>query len=580
MHRLGLLERLPLHWLLPLAFFLIGLLYWYAVPNFEASDTIQHVGMIKWIAENGALPLQSGEHEHLYGQEASQPPLYYLLMTPVWQLLDTSDFDDRFRKSPFTIVGDPLRLGNRNQILYKQPYPPDLSGSSLALYSIRLLSLVMGAVTVGVVFQSARTVMPEEPGIAVLAAGLTAFNPQFIFISASVSNDNLVNMLAALIAWQMLVMLRHGFQTRRSLVLALLIALASLSKLSGLVVGVVVGLAAIWLLIRTRDRRGFCILVSALLLFWLVIAGWWYGRNLMLYGELFGTARMLDFFGRRSITPLRLFAEEFRGLRVSYWAVFGAFNIVVDELFYLLMDLLTVTGALGLIVFLARQRRSTRVITAVCFLGIMLVLGAGTLIAWSLQTWASTGRLLFPYITSASLLMALGIHALRLHKPLIIAPMLVFSLLAPFVYIIPNYDHPPVVGQLPASAAIADVQWKDIRLTAYEIPQRREWAAGDEIPISLYWRTEAQSPLAYALVLSLIDTHGSEIMSFETWPGWGTFPHPWMTLDTDYRDDYLMQIPADAEAASDIYLSIRWYVFPDGPDLPALLDSGQELKGL
>ena len=573
------LERLPLHWLLPVIFFLVGLLYWYASPNFEASDTIQHVGMIKWIAEHGTLPLQSADHANLYGQEASQPPLYYLLMTPIWQLVDTSDFDDRFRKSPFTIVGDPLRLGNRNQILYKQPYPPDLSGSSLALYIIRLLSLVMGAVTVGAIFQSARTVMPEEPGVAVLAAGLAAFNPQFIFISASVSNDNLVNMLAALIAWQLLVMLRDGFQTRRSLLLALLIGLASLSKLSGLVLAVAIALAAIWLLIRTRDRRGFVILASALLFSWLVIAGWWYARNFMLYGELFGTATMLDYFGRRSITPLRLFVEEFRGLRVSYWAVFGAFNIVVDELFYRLMDLLTLTSALGLVGFLARQRKSTRVITAVSFLGILLALGAGTLVAWSLQTWASTGRLLFPFITSASLLMALGIHALRLPKPLIIAPMLVFSLLAPFVYIIPNYDHPPAVVQLPASAVSADVQWEDIRLTAYEIPQPREWAAGDEIPISLYWRTEAQSPLAYALVLSLTDSHGQKITSFETWPGWGAFPHPWMTLDRDYRDDYLMQIPADAEAATEIYLDIRWYVFPDGPDLPAVLESGQELEG-
>ena len=79
MNRIEAWLSLPLHRLLPLAFFLIGLLYWYAVPNFEASDTIQHVSMIKWIAENGALPLQSGEHEHLYGQEASQPPLFYIV---------------------------------------------------------------------------------------------------------------------------------------------------------------------------------------------------------------------------------------------------------------------------------------------------------------------------------------------------------------------------------------------------------------------------------------------------------------------------------------------------------------------
>ena len=267
-------------------------------------------------------------------------------------------------------------------------------------------------------------------------------------------------------------------------------------------------------------------------------------------------------------------------MRVSYWAVFGAFNIGVDELYYRLMDLLTLAGAVGLIVFVARHRRSARVITAVCFLGILLALGAGTLIAWSLQTWASSGRLLFPYITSASLLLALGIHALRLPKLLIILPILVFSLLAPFVYIIPNYDHPPAVEQLPDSAARADVQWEDIRLTGYDIPARRTWQAGDEIPITLYWRSRDHSPLAYALALRLIDAQGGEISSFETWPGWGTLPHPWMALDTDYRDDYVMQIPADAEDSPELELEIRWYVFPDGPDLPALLASGEEMESL
>ena len=84
-------------------------------------------------------------------------------------------------------------------------------------------------------------VAPGWQGVWLLAGALTAFNPQFIFIRASVSNDNLINMLAALMAWQMLVMLRDGFERRRSLVLALLIALAALTKLSGLVVGAVVG---------------------------------------------------------------------------------------------------------------------------------------------------------------------------------------------------------------------------------------------------------------------------------------------------------------------------------------------------
>lgn len=643
-------RALPFHWLLPLAFFLFGLVYIYAAPNFEASDTVQHVGMIKWIAETGTLPVQTGDHEHLYGQEASQPPLYYLIMAAVWKAFDTSDFDARYLPSPFTVIGEPSGRGNRNLVIYKQPYPPDLRGASLALYVIRLLSLGMGAGAVWAVYQSARVVLPGEVGVAVLACSLTAFNPQFLFISASVSNDSQVTMLAALIAWRTLVMLRDGFEARRSLALALLVALASLAKLSGLVLGAAVGLAALWLVVRRRDWRGFFGLIFAMLACWLLIAGPWHARNLTLYGELTGTSTMLDFFGRRSITLGRLIAEEFQGLRVSYWAVFGAFNIVVDELFYRLMDLLCAAGALGIIAFLANfmrgihhipsqvtawltqknvpvktricrgepvarpsnsnsfrlgrlaesslqttsrfgvgqerdredtgcrhRERRTALLEAVGFLSMLLALGAASLIAWSLQTWASTGRLLFPYITAISLLLALGIHALRIPKLLIIAPILVFSLVAPLIYIMPNYDHPPAVARLPAAAKPSNARWGDLRLSAYELPERRTWRAGDEIPITLYWRAEAQSPLAYALVLSLVDEAGDALDRIETWPGWGTMPHPWMALDTDYRDDYIMRIPADAPA-TELYLDIDWYVFPDGPDLEAELETGEALE--
>ncbi len=581
MNRLRWLERLPWQWLLPLLFMLVGLVYLYAAPNFEASDSAQHIGVIKWIAERGQLPEQSPDHAQLFGQEASQPPLYYLLMAQVWQAFDTADFNERYRPSPFTAIGVPARRGNRNLLIYKQVYPPDLRGSSLALYAIRFLSLCMGAGAVAAVYQAARTALPGQAGIALLAASLTAFNPQFLFISASVSNDALINLLAALLAWRMLLMLRDGFESRRSLLLALLIALAALTKLSGLTVAAVVGLAALWTLAQRRDYRGFAFLAGATIALTLLIAGPWYLRNLSLYGELFGTSTMLDHFGRREITPWRLAVEEFQGLRVSYWAVFGAFNILAHEAYYHLMDLLSLIGAAGLLACLARNRPAKPLLTALAFLALLLLFGAAMLFWWSLQTWASTGRLLFPYITSISLLLALGLSAWRIPTPLVAAPLLAFSLAAPFLYIMPNYDHPPPVERIPERATAADAQWGDLRLTGYEIPPPTDvWRAGDRIPLAFYWRAEAQSPLAYALALSLLGADGAALVSFETWPGWGTFPHPWMTHHTDYRDDYIMEIPAGAAETPVLQLEIRWYVFPDGPELEAVLASGERMEAL
>lgn len=570
------LRGLPYQWLLPLCFFCLGLIYIYAAPHFEASDSIGHVGMIKWIADHdGALPVQSTGHAQLFRQQASQPPLYYFMMAAIWKALEPSDFDEFFRLSPFAIVGDPMRLGNRNRVFYRQPYPPNLhQGTSLTLYVIRLVTLGMGAVAVAAVYQSARTVMPGRVEFAALACALTAFNPQFIFISASVSNDGLVIMLSALITWQTLVMLREGFQRRRSLVLAMLIPLASLAKLSGLVFAALVILAGIWIFIRTRDRRGFFVLLGAVLVLWLVIAGWWFLRNLALYQELFGTAAMLDYVGRRHAALPQLLAGEFQGLRISFWGLFGAFSILTQDIHYQLMDALTLVSAAGFVVFAAKHRHDRFILTAICFLVIILAVACLTLVWWTLQTTASTGRLLFPYITSISLLMAMGLMALRIPALLVALPMFAFSIAAPFLFIIPNYDHPPTVDELPASAQQTFARWDEITLIGYELKALERKASGLEIPLTLYWRAQRESTVTRALFISLVDSEGSPVTRLETFPGWGTLPTRWWRPNTIYRDDYILQLPEDAAAPAQ--LRIGWYPFPGGGDMPPVLASGEE----
>ncbi len=235
------------------AFVGLALLYAYAVPVFESPDETTHVGMVQTIATTGQLPVQQVGEETIYAQEGSQPPLYYLIAAQIMRLFDRSDFAQALAKNPHAIVGIPGAVGNKNITLHDQLYPPALHGTVLAVYALRLFSIVLGAVSVTAIFHSGRLLAPQHPGVALLAAGLTAFNPQFLFISASVNNDNLVTALNCLVLWQVLVMLRDGFSTRRSVLMAVLLALAGISKLSGLVLLPVVALAALWVGFRRRD---------------------------------------------------------------------------------------------------------------------------------------------------------------------------------------------------------------------------------------------------------------------------------------------------------------------------------------
>ncbi len=569
------LRAMPFQWLLPLAFFSVGLLYLYGTPHFEASDSDEHVGVIKWIAETGMLPVQSAQHDHLHAQEASQPPLYYLLMAPVWSAMDTSDFDDFFQFNPLVYMGDPERLGNRSLAFYRQPYPPDIRGASLALYVIRLLTLGLATLSVAAMFQSARTALPGRPGFAVLATALTAFNPMFLFISVSVSNDVLVTTFASLACWLALLTLRLGFDSRRSVILGILIGLAALSKLSGLALAPVVALAGAWLLWRTGDRRGFVILIGAITLAPLLLTGWWFLRNLALYGELFGTATMLENFGGRNIPLARLLLEEFEGLRISYWGLFGSFSIFTHRIHYLLMDALSLLGFLGLLVFLAQHRRDRLMLSIVGFLASYLALGGVTLIWWALQTTGSTGRLLFPYSIAIGILLALGIRALRVPAALIVLPMFAFSIAAPFAYIMPQYDHPPPVKRLPDSAVETTIRWGDITLVGYEAPTEARWSPGDEIPLTLYWQPLKATDELQALFISLINADGAALATIDSFPGWGTLPTTWWQRAVIYKDDYILQIPEEAQGASNVRLHIGWYPFPGGANIQPALGSGE-----
>ncbi len=124
--------------------------------------------------------------------------------------------------------------------------------TALAVHLIRFFSILLGAGTVTCTYLIARSLFPDQPAVALGATAINAFIPMFVFISASVNNDNLVVFLSAVVLWLLVGIVQRGGSAKRLLGVGIVIGLAALSKLSALGL---LPLAALALLLR-RDRAG------------------------------------------------------------------------------------------------------------------------------------------------------------------------------------------------------------------------------------------------------------------------------------------------------------------------------------
>jgi hypothetical protein len=562
--------------LLSTLFIILGGIYAWATPPFEASDEYWHFGMVEYIHDHQSLPVQDPDApDTLYRQEGSQPPLYYALAAMLISPFDLSDIDDYRVPNPHVRAGQPDSTNNKNFVLHDVPNRYSAQ-SMLAVTIVRLFSIGLGLVTVLCVYANTRLIAPTTPYVALLAAGLLAFNPMFLFISASINNDNLVTALSGIVIYLMLRMLQDGFDNRRSVWLALLVALATLTKLSALVLVPVVVLAALWVAYRDNEWRGLVILGSLMAGIWAVMAGWWYLRNIQLYDELFGTSMMVKIAGSRAESfALSTALDEFEGFRWAFWGVFGVFDLIVPyHLFYLLLDVLVLVAGVGL---LSRFRRKDRV--HISFLSLIVLIGFIAFIQWTAQTYASQGRLLFPYNAAILPLLAIGLYEAfrggnwainrilpQLHIPPwgILWPTVGLGLVAlilPFTLIAPAYKTPAPITTLPGSATPIYARYGDVELVGYDAIDQR-YLPGDSVPVTLYWRVIAPSVQNNSLYLTFVDLDGTGIGKVDSYPGGGRLLTSRWEVGTLYSDTYEIVIDAEASGRYPLRLQVGWWHYP------------------
>jgi 4-amino-4-deoxy-L-arabinose transferase-like glycosyltransferase len=579
-------------WFILVVFIALAWAYGLVMPPFENLDEVEHFAAIRYVADTGSLPVHDPalQEQYLYRQEASQPPLYYILMGGLTRLLglSTDDANSYLLSNPFVACGPSDNPYNKHA-LYHNPSRDAFpwKGALLALHVLRALTPLLQLVTLVSVYAIARLILPQYPYVAPLAAALTAFNPQFLSVASGVNNDNLVTPLATLGLYLALLTRQRGLSPRRSLGLGFLAGLAGLSKLSGLLLLALIGLILLEMLYRSNTRS----LISNILTHGLLIGGttiiitsWWFWRNWQLYRDLTALEPMLKLVGRREAMFSPLFESElmFR----SFWGQIAC--SFFNERFYLFFGLLTAVGLIGgLICWWREKDRSSRggMLFLVLWFGIILAGWA----RWDALTPAPGGRLLFPAIAATSTLLAYGLLNLwplawRGRVALVAVVMLAAAALAtlcwelrPFFALPRTYtsDRAPDISY-PLEATFDTT----IGLLGYDAEIQGQTP---HLDVTLYWQALVPISQDYVLAIQLtspLPGDDSLRFNYNTWPGRGNYPTTAWSPGRIIADHYHFRLPESDAPTQAWQLLVAFYEKESGERLPAHIGEQDVGRGL
>lgn len=555
----------PRAWLafILIAYLVITLGYSVFNPLFEAPDEHWHYFTAQSIADTGHFPYVADVYDEWLSQEAAQPPLYYLLGALLIAPVDTAEARQQVWPNPFTAIGDASALTNVNRFVHTAQEAWPWQGYALAAHLLRAFSAVLGVGTLLFIYGSGRLLWPADPRPALLATALVAFLPQFNFVHSAISNDSLITLLCAAATWQMLRQWLAGVTRPRLLLLGVTIGLAALTKNAGiLLLFYAVGVLG---LLAWRERRfvkGAGETAVFVILPTLLIAGWLWWRNWLLYGDITATNQFIRLAGGdRGYTLPQVLAES-GGLWLSFFALFGWFNLRPPDWVYWVWNSLVALAIVGAVIHRYRSSVHTKSavhhspftihgsqFTTVLMAAWPFLVYAG-LVTFMLRTPAAQGRLLFPALVPLALGLANGLSRWRRPAVYWLAPLsaLATTLYALLAVIPAAYARPPLVTALPATATpLAADLGQGVELVGMQI-ETETAEPGDLVWLTFYWRAEPPPADPPELKVSLLGRGLTEVAQLHSYHGRGLYPANLWPPGAIIADRFAMRLDAAATA--------------------------------
>ena len=522
-------------------------------PTFEGPDEIEHYEYIRILVETRSFP-----NPYTTWGELHQAPLYYMLASPISMFFDDPDFEQfQARRNPYHGYEIPIPSNdNKNVRLHTraEAFPHTGSPTALGVHVLRLFSVVIGLGTLLTSYAIFRILWPDRPDRRLLATGFVAFLPEFVYMSSVISNDTLLYFWTTLSLYFLLRMVTEGPSWRLAVFLGLGLGAALLTEVSAVFLVFPVAVAVL------SDRRTWRYAIVTLAMT-LIVAGWWYTRNLILYGDPTGvqalsiTQEIDAIQGGRPVLGVGLsqITYAYRG----FWGRFGYGAVVVSEAIYTFFELLTALTLIGLILQIVRFARRMRdparrpSVTALRQAAVVVVFAlawVGALLYWSSVVWTGNqGRFLLTSVANWGALFAFSLDALtprRVRMQVTLSTILVMFavvVVCLFGYFFPAYrvlDVPETIAY-PLALRYGD----DAELIGIS-PANAHARPGDVITITLYWRALRQADTQWQTYLHSVD---SPVVRRDSYPATGNLlATDWQPGDT-WAERYVIRIPEDIE---------------------------------
>ncbi|MBV9868408.1 MAG: glycosyltransferase family 39 protein [Abitibacteriaceae bacterium] len=237
---------------------LLGLIYNGVILLGKGADEPRHMAYVQLLLNEHQFPFlepdpsnPSRMREHA-GAHTLHPPLYYLILLPVYALTRGL-------------------------------------GENTAWHLTRLVSLLLCLATLPLIYQMAQVVGQRSTTFARLGVAQVALLPIFGMTAGTINNDSATFFAVTLFLWLLAVKYPRDHSLKSALILGICFGLGALCKATSLICD---GAAlVVYLLVQDGWRKAitsprpwlrFAIVVLCVV----VIAGPWYGRNLLMYHKM------------------------------------------------------------------------------------------------------------------------------------------------------------------------------------------------------------------------------------------------------------------------------------------------------